>query len=137
METIKKCHYTFSFQKEKIWLEEMAAQGWFFKNVTLHFCYTFEKGIPQKGCYEIDRYNLPKNPTLTQLKEKDDFMEMAAEMGWKLLAHDEDLNYYYYKKYEENGINELYNDADARCTHGKKYYYFYTHHYYLSSCRKA
>lgn len=122
-EIIKKTRFFISLRKEKLWLEEMAEQGYFFKNITwggIH--YTFETGKPKKMVYEIDRFNLPKNPTLSQIHEKDEFLSLAQELNWREVTHDVDMNYYFEKEYEENGINELYNDQEMRAVHANKYY---------------
>lgn len=103
-----------SYRKELVWLEEMAAQGWFLKNITYGFVFTFEKGEPKHMLYEIDRFNLPKNPTLEEIRRKEIFMDMAQELGWQEISHDESLTYYFCKEYVEGDINELYNDEESR-----------------------
>lgn len=107
--------------KEKIWLEEMAAQGWFLKDIIWGVRYIFEKEEPKHMIYEIDRFNLSKNPSISEIKSKKEFLDMAEEMGWKVILHDEDLNYYFRKEYKEGDINELYNDKEARELHANKY----------------
>lgn len=71
--------------------------------------------------YEVDRFNLPKKPTLEEIRSKELFMDMADEMGWKEATHDEALNYYFCKEYEEGGINELYNDEISRKQRASKF----------------
>ncbi len=114
-----------SFQKECRWLEEMAEQGWFLENITLGFIYKFRKGEPKKMMYEIDRFNLPAKPTLEEIQHKEIFMDMAAEMGWQEVTHDETMTYYFCKEYEEGGINELYNEEDARKYRAEKFSDFF------------
>ena len=41
--------------------------------------------------YEIDRFNLPKHPSLKDIRHKEIFLDMAREMGWQVVAHDEDV----------------------------------------------
>ncbi|WP_343209865.1 DUF2812 domain-containing protein [Anaerolentibacter hominis] len=110
-----------SMNQEKMWLEEMGTRGWKLKNVTLGCVYTFERTTPARLFYEVDRFNLPKNPTLQDIRHKEIFLEMAKEMGWEMIAHDEEMNYYFCKEYAEGDINELYNDEESRLFHAEKY----------------
>lgn len=71
--------------------------------------------------YEIDRFDLPKSPSLNEIQEKEIFMSLAAEMGWQEITHDEDMNYYFGKEYVDGDINELYTDEEMRRIHADKY----------------
>ncbi len=110
-----------SIQKERKWLEEMALQGWFLENLTLGIFYTFVKGEPKRMLYDVDRFNLPKKPTLEEIRHKEMFLEMAEEMGWREVCHDESLTYYFTKEYEEGGVNELHNDPESRRYRAEKF----------------
>lgn len=124
---IKKVKFFVSLRKEKLWLEQMATQGYLFKNITWGGVrYTFEVTEPKKMVYEIDRFNLPKNPTLEEIRHKEEFFAIAEELGWEEITHDVDMNYYFGKEYDEHGINELYNDEEMREIHAKKYRDRYT-----------
>ena len=61
---IKKIKCFQSLIKEKLWLEEMALSGWFLTDVHMGCIYDFEHGEPRRMMYEIDRFNLPKHPSL-------------------------------------------------------------------------
>lgn len=121
----KKIKLFVSFQKERLWLEEMAQKGWFLVNINGGMYYTFEKGEPKNMMYEIDRFNLPKKPTLEEIRHKEFFMDMAEELGWKEVTHNEALTYYFCKEYNEEDINELYNDEESRRHRAKKFSSFY------------
>lgn len=121
----KKIKLFTSLQKERLWLESMAKKGWFLSNMTLGIFYTFEKGEPKNMMYEVDRFNLPKKPSLEEIRHKEFFMDMAEELGWKEVTHDESLTYYFCKEYKEDDINELYNDEESRRIRGKKFTSFY------------
>lgn len=123
--TKKKLKLFLSFQKERLWLESMAKDGWFLENITLGMIFTFKQGEPKNMMYEVDRFNLPKKPTLEEIRHKEFFMDMADELGWKEVAHDESLIYYFCKEYKEGDINELYNDEESRRQRGKKFSSFY------------
>lgn len=111
---IKRCKAFLSFQKERKWLEEMALQGWFLENISMGMIYTFRRGEPKHLLYGIDWFCLPKKPDLEEIRHKEIFMEMARELGWQEVTHDEDMTYYFSKEYEEGGINELHNDRESR-----------------------
>lgn len=118
---MKKTKIFASLMKEKMWLQEMALEGWRLKEIKLGIHYTFEAVEAKKIIYEIDRFNLSKNPTIKDIKHKEEFLSVAGEMGWHIITHDEDLNYYLYKEYIEGEINELYNDVESRQIHANKY----------------
>ncbi len=124
--TMKKTRWFISGRKEKLWLEEMAQQGWFFTNITWSgIRYTFEQGEPKKMVYEVDRFDLPKSPSLSEIQAKKEFFELAEEMGWQEVTHDVDMNYYFSKEWEEDGVNELYETHEMRKIHGDKYYHHF------------
>ncbi len=120
-ETMKKFKFFTSYQKERLWLESMAEEGWLFKDVGMGVFFTFEKSVPKKMMYEVDRFNIPKNPTLKDIQDKELFMDMAQELGWSQVTHDESLTYYFSKEYVEGEINELYNDEESRKHRAKKF----------------
>jgi len=111
----------FSYHKEIKWLEEMAAQGWFFSNLTLGVIYTFCEGNPKCMVYDIDRFNLSKKPSLEEIRRKEMFMEMAQEMGWQEVTHDSNQNYYFTREYEPDGVNRLHNDEESRSYRAQKF----------------
>ncbi len=111
----------FSFQRERRWLEEMAGEGWFLSDLTLGAVYTFARGEPKKMLYDVDRFSLSKKPGLEEIRRKELFLEMAQEMGWREVTHDGCMNYYFAKEYEEDGINELFNDEDSRRYRAQKF----------------
>ncbi len=121
---LRKVRFIVSYNKERLWLEEMAKNGWFLKNISLGCIYTFEAGEPRNMMYEIDRFNLPKKPTLEEIRHKEIFMDVASELGWSEVTHDETLTYYFCKEYKEGDINELYNDEESRKQRGKKFSLF-------------
>lgn len=120
----KKIKWIISYQKERIWLETMAKEGWFLQNITGGIIYTFRKDEPKNMMYEIDRFNLPKKPTLEEIRHKEVFMDVAAELGWMEVTHDESLTYYFCKEYVEGEINELYNDEESRKQRAAKFSHF-------------
>lgn len=120
-QTMRKIKFFKSFMKEKIWLEEMALQGYFLTNLHMGVVYTFQAGEPQRLVYDTDRFDLPQDPSLKDIQQKENFVSLAEEMGWKEVTHDEDLNYYFCKPYEEDGVNEIYDTDEGRRLHAEKY----------------
>lgn len=120
-ERMRKYRVFLSFQKERKWLEELALQGWFLENISLGMFYSFRKGEPRRLLYGIDRFCLPKKPDLEEIQRKEIFMEMARELGWQEVTHDEDMTYYFAKEYEQDGINELHNDLESRSYRAAKF----------------
>lgn len=123
--TLSLIRFFISIRKEKAFLEEMALKGWFFSDLKLGVKYIFKKGEPKKMIYEVDRFNLPKNPTIKDIMARKNFIETAYEMGWKVITHDETLIYYFGKEYKEGEINELYNDFESREIRANKFYDYF------------
>ena len=46
-ETKKRFRIMAGYQKERMWLEEMALQGWFLTDISLGMIYTFKKNEPK------------------------------------------------------------------------------------------
>lgn len=111
----------FSYQKERKWLEDQSEKGLFLSDIFMGMLYTFAEGEPKRMLYDIERFNLSKKPTLEEIRHKELFQEMAQEMGWREVTHDEDLTYYFAKEYEENGVNELCNDGESRRYRAEKF----------------
>lgn len=109
----KKLKIFTRINKERDWLEEMALKGYMLEDIKLGMFYYFRKEEPKHMLYEIDRFNLRKNPTREEMLAKKNFIEMATESSWREVTHDESLNYYFTKEYEEEGFNELYNDEES------------------------
>ncbi len=123
--TLSLIRFFISIRKEKAFLEEMALKGWFFSDLKLGVKYIFKKGEPKKMIYEVDRFNLPKNPTIKDIMARKNFIETAYEMGWEVITHDETLIYYFGKEYKEGEINELYNDFESREIRANKFYDYF------------
>lgn len=109
----KKFKFFLTFHKEREWLEKMALQGYMLEDVKFGVYYSFRKEEPKHMLYEVDRFDLKRNPTLEEMMEKKNFIDMARESGWREVTHDESLTYYFTKEYEQDGFNDLYNDEES------------------------
>ncbi len=121
----KKFKFYLTFHQEREWLEEMALQGYMLEDVKFGMYYSFRKDTPKHMLYEVDRFDLKSNPTLSEMMEKKNFIDMAMEGGWKEVTHDENLNYYFTKEYEEDGFNDLYNNEESMHMRADKFRNFY------------
>ncbi|MCI8274037.1 MAG: DUF2812 domain-containing protein [Lachnospiraceae bacterium] len=107
--------------EERAWLEEMSIQGWFLTDMRMGVRYEFEKREPKRTVYEVERFDLEKNPTRKEIQEKSDFMDMAVETGWRQICRDESMNYYLAKDWEADGSNELYDSPEDRVRRVERY----------------
>lgn len=121
----KKLKFFLRFPREREWLEEMALQGYMLEDVKFGTYYSFRKDTPKHMLYEVDRFDLKRNPTLSEMMEKKNFIDMANEVGWKEVTHDESLNYYFTKEYEKDGFNDLYNNEESMQMRADKFRNFY------------
>ncbi len=121
-ETKKVFKWMSSVMAERAWLEEMSEQGWFLKDIRWAGCrYIFEKGEPMRTVYEVERFDLAKNPSRREIQEKAQFVEMAEEMGWSMVCHSVGMNYYLAKPWEEGEANELYGSPEERSGRIERY----------------
>ena len=110
----KKFKFFLYVSKEQKWLEEMALQGYILEDVKMGVCFYFRKDTPKRMLYEYDRFFQKKHLSREEILEKENFLQMAKETGWKEVTHDETLTYYFTKEYEEDGFNELYIDEESK-----------------------
>lgn len=110
----KKFKFFLYISKEQKWLEEMALQGYILEDVKMGVFFYFRKDAPKRMLYEYDRFFQKKHLSREEILEKENFLQMAEETGWKEITHDETLTYYFAKEYEEDGFNELYIDKDSK-----------------------
>lgn len=122
---LKKFKWFSSYTKELNWLEEMALKGWKLYDIRFGAYFYFKSCEPARLLYELDRFNLPKNPALKEIRHKEIFIGVAEDMGWSVITHDENQNYYFCKVYVEGEINELYNDEEFRKDRAKRYREFF------------
>lgn len=124
--TIKIKKFFYSFMKEKVWLEKKALEGYKLCNITMGYIYEFERIKPVRLVYEIDRFHLSSQPTLSDIQKKEQLFDMAEETGWEILTFDETMTYYLCKPYDEHAGNELYNDEESRTARAERFRSVYT-----------
>ncbi|MCI8506515.1 MAG: DUF2812 domain-containing protein [Lachnospiraceae bacterium] len=117
----KAIRWFVSLMEERAWLEEMSLQGWFLTDLRVGIWYVFEKGEPKRTAYDVERFDLEKNPTRREIQEKSALMDMALETGWRQVCRDEAMNYYLAKDWEDEETNELYDSPEDRARRVERY----------------
>ena len=118
---MKKVKYFTSFLKERDWLEEMATQGWLLTDIKLGMIYYFKEIAPCEKVYELERFAISTNPTISELTARSNAIELAKEFGWEVVTHDEDMNYYFVKDKAGDETDEFYLDEESRKARAERY----------------
>ena len=118
---MKKCKFFMSLLKERDWLEDMARQGWLLKDMTLGILYHFEEIEPAEKVYEIDRFTVLRRPKKQMLTARKTALDIAKQVGWEVVTHDEDMNYYFVKDKAGDESDEFYDDEELRRERAEKY----------------
>lgn len=112
---MKKCKFFMSLAKERDWLEEMARQGWLLTNITMGgILYTFKEIAPCEKVFEVERFAISANPTISDLTARSNAIDIATQFGWEIVTHDEAMHYYFVKDKAGDETDEFYDDADTR-----------------------
>lgn len=119
---MKKLKLIWSVLKERDWLEEMARQGYLLKNITMGIWYEFEEIDPCEKVYEIEHFALENigEARKEELTLKRNALDVAKQMGWKLVTHDEAMNYYFVKDKAGDETDEFYDDEASRRTKAER-----------------
>lgn len=101
--TIRKWFWVWEFEKEELWLEEMAQSGWVLENVgicTYHFAQC------EPGEYHVRTEMHPYDEAYVQFMQ-----ETSAEYVGRMMA------WIYFRKKAEDGSFDLFSDIDSRIGH--------------------
>ncbi len=101
-----------NYEKEQVWLNQMAGEGLAFKKYTIG-TYYFEKCEPGEYQYKIEY--LGRNPEHEKSK---DYLGFLAENGIETV--DAYINWVYLRKKTIDGPFDLYSDIDSRIAHYKR-----------------
>jgi hypothetical protein len=102
----------FNFEKEEIWLNNMAAKGLNFIDYNF-FRYLFEEGTPGQYTYRIELLEkLPSHP------ESQAYIKFMEEAGVECVGSY--LRWVYFRKKKADGPFDLYSDYDSRIKHYKR-----------------
>jgi len=111
---MKKIKFFASIYKERDWLEEMAAQGYLFTDVTLGILYHFQETEPCEKVYEIEHFDTGKRAPQSEADARNRALELADAHGWTIVTQDGDWNYYFVKDKNNNGNEEFYQNEEQR-----------------------
>lgn len=101
-----------NYEKEEIWLNNMAAQGWHCVDYVFGR-YTFEKGKPGEYIYRLQL--LEYHPTHAK---STGYLEFLKEAGVEVIAFH--VRWVYLRKKTEDGPFELFSDKESRISHYKR-----------------
>lgn len=101
---VYKIFFSWDYDKEIKWLNEMSAQGWHLVNPGL-ISFEFEKDEPNKYQYEIEYLD----------NNKEDYFEFLQETGIEIIKVVN--NWAYYKKLNDGNPFEIFNDAESKINH--------------------
>ncbi|MBQ6697235.1 MAG: DUF2812 domain-containing protein [Lachnospiraceae bacterium] len=118
---MKKCKLFVSLLKERDWLEDMARQGWMLKDMTWGILYHFEQIDPCEKVFEIERFAITANPSVSDLTAKAHALDITSQFGWEQVTHDEDMNYYFVKDKAGDETDEFYDDMETRRERAERY----------------
>lgn len=104
--TIKKWFWVWDFEKEEIWLNQMAQSGWVLDGVG--FCkYHFVQCEPGEYTVRLEMH-----------EADDEYMNFMAETGAEFVGRM--VQWVYFRKKAEMGAFDIFSDIDSRIGHLKK-----------------
>jgi len=110
--TIRKWFWTWDFEKEEKWLNEMAAQG--LALVGVGFAkYEFEDSLPGEYSVRFELLNHPKNHP-----ESENYIRFIEETGAEQVGNY--LRWVYFRKKTADGPFDLFSDRASRIAHLKR-----------------
>lgn len=112
--TVNKFYGVWSWDEEEQWLNEMAAQGWYFVKYAFPCRYTFEQGEP--GAYQ---YRLQALEHKIGSKESQDYLAFLRDMDIELI--DSYLYWVYLRKPNDGEPFELFSDVESRMKHMRRF----------------
>lgn len=118
---MRKVKFFISFLRERDWLEEMATKGWLLTDIKLGFIFYFKEITPCEKVYELERFAISANPSVSELTARTNAIELAKEFGWEMVTHDEDMNYYFVKDKAGDETDEFYLDEESRKARAERY----------------
>ncbi len=106
---IRKWFWVWEFDKEEVWLNEMARRGWILDGVG--FCkYTFVES--EKGEYAVRLEMLENAPSSV---EGQDYIDFVEETGAEYIGNV--MKWVYFRQKAVNGEFDLFSDIASRTKH--------------------
>ena len=104
--TIYRGYWTWEFDKEEAWLNEMAMSGWLLDGVGF-FCYHFVKCEPGEYTIRMEMTNITK-----------EYKEFLSEMNIEYVGHC--FQWHYYRKKTVDGDFAIFSDNQSKIDYLKK-----------------
>lgn len=112
--TINKLLFIWDWDEEERWINEMAAQGWYFVKYAFPCRYTFEQGEP--GAYQ---YRLQALNNKLGSKESQDYIAFLRDMDIELV--DSYLFWIFLRKPADGKPFELFSDVESKIKHMRRF----------------
>lgn len=112
--TVHKLLFIWDWDEEERWLNEMAAQGWYFVKYTFPFRYTFEQG--ELSAYQ---YRLQALENRIGSKESQDYLSFLRDMDIELM--DSYLFWAYLRKPNNGEPFEIFSDVESKLKHMRRF----------------
>ncbi len=106
-----------SFEKEELWLNEMAEKGYIFKGVNCLSCYEFAKidnAEKQHITVKID-FRMFKN-----YKDFEDYRTLFEDSGWKHVCGSQSSGYQYFIKEGAESDDDIFSDRHSKAIRYKR-----------------
>ena len=101
--TMHKWFWVWEFDKEEVWLNEMANTGWVLDRVG--FCkYTFVKSEPEEYTVRLEMHDYDQG-----------YVDFVEDTGAEYVGRM--AKWIYFRKRTENGKFEIFSDIDSRIQH--------------------
>ncbi|EKN69797.1 hypothetical protein BABA_08396 [Neobacillus bataviensis LMG 21833] len=120
---MKKFKYFLDFEKEAVWLNQMAADG--YELVGKSFGYRFRKNNPEKANIKIDYRMFKKQADFV------DYCTLFEDSGWKHVAGTKSSGAQYFKRVSETADEDIFSDIDSKAGRYKRLSDMY---FSLSAC---
>ena len=104
--TVKRVFWVWQQDKEKIFLQDMALEGYQLVKVGL-FKYTFEKNPPQKLIYQMDFRVLGGNI------KKEEYIQIFEDAGWHFVTSANGW-YYFFQEWQEDVDLSIFSDNESK-----------------------
>lgn len=109
---MRKLKFFIDIDKEEIWLNEMAKQGYQLTRKRLG--YQFQQAQPENSVIKID-YR-----TFKRREDFEDYCALFEDSGWKHTTGTKSSGYQYFKNINENQNEDIFSDADSKAGRYKR-----------------
>ncbi len=109
---MKKFRFYLDFEKEEIWLNEMARQGWGLTRKSLW--YEFRKVVPNDATIKIDYH------TFKTKNDFEDYCTLFEDSGWEHIAGTKTSGTQYFYKSSSSSDGDIFSDIPSKAARYKR-----------------